>query len=258
MPVIVFASSKGGAGKTTACVVLACELARQGGESSGAAGRGTAGGVEVALVDADPNRHAAAWAALPGCPENIRVTADIDRDGIIDAIEAAQDRAAFVLVDLEGVADSVLIGAVSRADLVIIPCQASQNDAGEAARTIGAVRQAGRIARREIAFAVLFTRLGAAIVTRTARHLAGEFAAAGVPVMTCGLIEREAFRSIFSFGGTVNDLPAGTKAARAGIGRCAANTEALAEEVKTRLHEAMRSASESNGESDREDVANVG
>lgn len=230
MPVIVFASSKGGAGKTTACVVLACELARQITAGSGAVEGNATEGVEVALVDADPNRHAAAW--------------------------AAQDRAAFVLVDLEGVADSVLIGAVSRADLVIIPCQASQNDAGEAARTIGAVRQAGRIARREIAFAVLFTRLGAAIVTRTARHLADEFAAAGVPVMKCGLVEREAFRSIFSFGGTVNDLSAETKAARAGIGRCVANTEAFAEEVKARLQEAMQPGTER--QADEEGMADVG
>jgi len=52
VPVIVFASSKGGAGKTTACVVLACELARQ----------GQAKNIGVSLIDADPNQHGAAWA----------------------------------------------------------------------------------------------------------------------------------------------------------------------------------------------------
>ena len=42
MPVIVFASPKGGAGKSTSAVVLACEVARSGGG--------------VVIIDADPNR----------------------------------------------------------------------------------------------------------------------------------------------------------------------------------------------------------
>ncbi len=57
MPVIVFASSKGGAGKTTACVTLAGELARQGKDKN----------IKVSLIDADPNQHSAKWALKEGC-----------------------------------------------------------------------------------------------------------------------------------------------------------------------------------------------
>jgi len=126
MPVIVFASSKGGAGKTTACVVLACELARQ----------GQAKNIGVSLIDADPNQHSAAWAKQEATPSNIRLFEGVNESNILDVIEQAQQQTPFVLVDLEGVASSAVIGAVSRADLVIIPCQPSQNDAKEAAKTI--------------------------------------------------------------------------------------------------------------------------
>ena len=52
MPTVVMASSKGGAGKTTAAITLASELSRQGEEKD----------VKVALIDADPNKHGAKWA----------------------------------------------------------------------------------------------------------------------------------------------------------------------------------------------------
>ena len=54
MPTIVFASPKGGAGKSTSAVVLGCELARK--------------GAAVAMIDADPNHPVSQWARRPGKP----------------------------------------------------------------------------------------------------------------------------------------------------------------------------------------------
>ncbi len=230
MPVIVFASSKGGAGKTTACVVLACELARQ----------GQAKNIGVSLIDADPNQHTAAWAQLEGKPDNITMFANVTEANILDVIEDAQAKTPFVLVDLEGVASSAVVGAVSRADLVIIPCQPSQNDAKEAAKTIKTIKYGAKVARRKIPFSLLFTRLSAAIITKTGRHLAAEFDGAGVDVFKCSLIDREAFKSIFSFGGTVNNLEASTKGAQAGIDKTADNARLYAEEVKQHLQKTMQ------------------
>lgn len=230
MPVIVFASSKGGAGKTTACIVLACELARQGKEKN----------IGVSLIDADPNQHSAAWAHLDGKPENIRLFDKVTEANILDAIEEAQSKTPFVLVDLEGVASSAVVGAVSRADLVIIPCQASQNDAREASKTIKTIQYGARVAGREIPFSVLFTRLSAAIITKTGKHLAAEFEGAGVDVFKCSLIDREPFRSIFSFGGAINDLEASDKRAQASINKGADNARLYAEEVKQHLQQTIK------------------
>jgi len=230
MPVIVFASSKGGAGKTTACVVLTCELARQ----------GQAKNIGVSLIDADPNQHSAAWAKQGATPENIRLFEGVNESNILDVIEQAQQQTPFVLVDLEGVASSAVIGAVSRADLVIIPCQPSQNDAKEAAKTIKTIKYGARVASRDIPFSVLFTRLGAAIITKTGKALAAEFDGAGVDIFKCSLIDREAFRSIFSFGGAVNDLEADSKSAQASIDKAAENARLYTEEVKQHLLDVMK------------------
>jgi chromosome partitioning protein len=237
MPVIVFASSKGGAGKTTAAVILTCELARQ----------GDAKGLNIALVDADPNQHSAAWAKKEGCPKNVHLIENATEDSILDAIEAAENKASFVIVDLEGVASSAVIGAVSRADLVIIPCQPSQNDAKEAVKTIKTIQYSARVAGRKIAFAVLFTRLSGAITTKTGKHLASEFNDAGIDLFKCSLIDREAFKSIFSYGGTINNLESGTKREQDSINKAAENATIFTEEVKRKLKAGIDQRRETNG-----------
>jgi len=237
MPVIVLASSKGGAGKTTASVILACELARQGLSKS----------IGISLIDADPNQHTAAWAQLKGKPENITLVTNVTESNIIDAIEEAQTKTLFVIVDLEGVASSAVVSAVSRADLVIIPCQPSQNDAKEAAKTIKIVKYSARATRREISFAVVFTRINAAIITKTGKHLIAKFNKAGVDVFKCSLVEREAFRSIFSFGGSVNNLEATNSGAQASIDKSADNARLFTEEVKQYLRQAIKQRKQHRG-----------
>lgn len=234
MPVIVFASSKGGAGKTTACVALGCELARQGAEKS----------IGVSLIDADPNQHTAGWAKLTGKPENITLFDQVSEESILDVIEEAKRVSPFVLVDLEGVSSNAVMYAISQADLVIIPCQPSQNDAKEAVKTIKMVRNSARMIKHEIPFSVLFTRVSAAIVTKTAKHLAAEFQTAGINLFDVSLIDREAFKSIFSFGGSVNDLEATDKKAKIARDKTAENVRAFAEEVKKCLKANMLKQSE--------------
>lgn len=225
MPVIVFASSKGGAGKTTVCVALACEFARQ----------CEATQMKVALLDADPNQHSARWAKLSGKPENIDIIEGVSEESILDMIDEAKKKASFVLVDLEGVASNVVTYAVSQANLVIIPCQASENDAQEAVKTIKNIRNSARIIGRSIPHVVLFARTSAAILTKTAKYLREEFEHAGVHLLNVPLVEREAFRSIFSFGGSVNMLDASTKRESEARDKASQNIFKLAEEVKKQL-----------------------
>lgn len=222
MPTIVFASSKGGAGKTTAAVVLASELARQGAPK----------GIGVTLIDADPNQHSAKWALKEGCPDNISLVQNANEESIIDDIEVAAENTAFVLVDLEGTASMAVASAISRADLVITLCQGSQDDADEAAKTIKLIHRQSKVLQRDIPFSVLFTRTNPAITPRTLQHILSEFEAAGVDMFECSLIDREAFRAMRSFGGTVNDL---NPKEVSGIERASQNALAYAEEVKRKL-----------------------
>ena len=222
MPTIVMASSKGGAGKTTAAIVLAAELARQGAEK----------GIGVSLIDADPNQHSAKWANKDGCPENIKLIEKSDEESIIEDIEEAEENTAFVIVDLEGTASMAVASAISRADLVVTMCQGSQDDADEAAKTIKLIKRQSKVLKREIPFSVLFTRTHPAITTRTLKYIMGEFEKAGADIFQTTLIDREAFRAIRSFGGTVNNL---NPKDVSGIEKAVNNAHALATEVKRRL-----------------------
>ncbi|NBW06937.1 MAG: ParA family protein [Caulobacteraceae bacterium] len=191
MPVITFASPKGGAGKTTSCLTLATQLAQA---------------AAVTIVDADVNHPIAAWSKLPNKPEAITVVSDVTEANILDKIEDAAKRDTFVLVDLEGTASLTAALAISAADLVIIPLQASQLDANQAARAIGQVKQQERVTKRSIPMRILFTRSSAAIQTRTARALREELAENAVACFETQLLEREAFKAMFSFGGPLELL----------------------------------------------------
>jgi chromosome partitioning protein len=220
MPTIVFASPKGGAGKSTSAVVLATELAQR--------------GAAVTVVDADPNHPVSQWARRPGCPQTLTVIGDISEETIIDTIENASAKTAFVVVDLEGTASLTVAYAISRADLVVIPVQGSQLDAAEAAKAIRLIRQQEKAFARRIPYAVLFTRTSSAIKPRTFQHIRGEFSDHGVPAFQTQMHERDAFRAIFSFGGTLESLdPTQVSNVEAAVG----NARAFTGEVITKLRQ---------------------
>lgn len=222
MSTIVFASSKGGAGKTTAAIILASEFARQGGSK----------GMSITLIDADPNQHSAKWALKEGCPQNIKIIENSDEESIIDDIENANQNSSFVIVDLEGTASMAVASAISRADLVVILCQGSQDDADEAVKTIKLIKRQEKLLAKEIPFSVLFTRTNPAITPRTLTHITNEFKRLGIEIFNCSLIDREAFRAIRSFGGTIENLDPKEVY---GKDKAITNVLAFTEEVKIKL-----------------------
>lgn len=192
MPTIVFASPKGGAGKSTSAVLLASELALK--------------GAGVTVLDADPNKPVSHWASRGGCPEKLNVIADLSESTIFDEIDKAARQSAFVVVDLEGTASMMVSYAISRADLVIIPTQGSQLDAREAAKAVQLVKRQERAFNKKIPYAILFTRTSAAIRPRTLQHIQEEFRKHEVQAFRTQIQERDAYRAVFSFGGTLESL----------------------------------------------------
>lgn len=184
MPTIVFVSPKGGAGKTTAALLLASQLASS---------------YDVTLIDADPNRPIKAWASGGNSPKRLTVVSDVDEDNIIERIEEAAQKSPIVVVDLEGTAAKIVVLAVSQADLAVIPIQGSQLDAEQASRAIKVIKQREKMTGRALPYAVLLTRTNPVIRTRTMSHIQKGLIDAGVPVMETELNDREAFRAVFSF-----------------------------------------------------------
>jgi chromosome partitioning protein len=218
MPVIVFASSKGGAGKSTSAVLLGTVLAERGGA--------------VTIIDADPNRPVARWGKLEGKPDKLTVISDVTEKTIIQTIEDAAKKTAFVIVDLEGTASRMVVYAISRADLVIVPTRGSVLDAVEAVAAIREVKQQEEAFRMKIPTAILFTCTSAAIKPRTLSSITSEFVQNGTLVLKTQLHDREAYRAIFSFGGTLSTLEPGQVR---NIPAAVENAEAFAAEVVTML-----------------------
>jgi chromosome partitioning protein len=213
MPTIVFVSPKGGAGKTTAALVLASVIARSAG---------------VTVIDADPNHPIKAWATSESAPANFSVISDADEENIIERIEEAASLTPFVVVDLEGTAAKIVLLAVSQADLVIIPMQGSQLDAEQASRALRVVNQQEKMSGRPVPYAVLLTRTNPLIRTRTMAHIQKGLIAAGVRVFETELHEREAYRAIFSFRKSLEMLDTGDVS---NVDKAISNAEAFATEV---------------------------
>jgi chromosome partitioning protein len=201
MPTIVIASSKGGSGKSTTAVLLLTQLAQK--------------GADVTILDVDINRPISLWERLSkkayGIPEegkipHITVKANITQDTIFDDIETAATKTPFVIVDLEGTANLAAGYAISRADFVIVPTQGSQLDAAQTTKTIGLIKQQGKLIGRKIPYAILFTRTSPALQPRTLKEIQKQFHNAGILAFQTQIHERDAFRAIFSFGGALETL----------------------------------------------------
>jgi chromosome partitioning protein len=165
-------SSKGGAGKTALCQVLAPNL--------------VARGWRVAVVDADQNGTFSAWwrDAYEG-----RAFPCIHEPHEVRAVDAAQqmltEGADIVLVDTAGFKNLTAATAMASADLVLIPCMSDRGSVIEAIQTYEQVQGLSRASRRAIpAYAVRTRWRGKGLAERAA--LDG-LTANGVPVLASAL-----------------------------------------------------------------------
>ncbi len=193
MPTIAVANSKGGVGKTTICMLLASEISRQ--------------NAEVTIIDGDPNKHFAKWASQAMLPNVV----ESSQNTIINDIELAETKTSFVVIDLEGSANMTMAYAISKADIVIIPTQASDLDGGEVMNIADFVINQSKLLGRDIKKYVLFTKTSAAIITKLVKDLINDFTQAGLGIFRARLTERETFKKLFSNKCLLHQLIPSTK-----------------------------------------------
>ncbi|EPX75650.1 AAA family ATPase [Salipiger mucosus] len=228
MPVISFANSKGGSGKTTSALLLASALAET---------------RPTTIIDADPRHPITTWAEKTGRPETLSVVTNTSEKTILDEIEEAAGRDPFVIIDLEGTASRLMSYAISQSDLVIVPLKEQQQDAQAALDVIQEIHRDMKALRRRIPYSVLFTQSRAAVKSRTARHISAQFRNNDqIDTFDTEIHERDAFAAMFSMGGTVAGMD--PKQVN-GIDKALANIEAFRAEVVAKLR-AIR-----NGETGR-------
>lgn len=213
MPVIVLANPKGGAGKSTSTLVLAQTLAKA--------------GASVTVIDADPNRPILDWRS-GASRSTIRVIGDATESAIVRIITEERARQQFVFVDLEGTASRLVSRAISRADLVVVPLQASAVDARQASRAVSLVQEEEETLARRINFRVLLTRTSPLIQTKLEKEIGTALKDAGLPQFATHLHERQAFKAVFARRLALDELD--TKQV-SGVGEAMANAGKLADEL---------------------------
>lgn len=193
MQVIVFASSKGGVGKTTSALALASVLTHH--------------GAATTLIDADPNAPLALWATrfATGVPSLMTIKAAF-RNEVADVIDSAVDP--YVIVDLEGSRNDEVSVAIGRADLVLIPMKGNQLDADEAVNVIRVIRRQETIFRRSIPFGVFLSQTSPVIMDRGMRDICSQMRQNSIPMLKTAIVERSAFKAPFRLGATIYELTA--------------------------------------------------
>ena len=191
MPVIVFASSKGGVGKTTSALSLAFVLAHH--------------GARTTLVDADPNAPLIRWAERfpDGIPEGLTIKAGLGSEAA-EVIDASVDP--FTIVDLEGSKNIEVSVGLGRADLALIPMKGSQLDADEAAAVIKLIKRQELVFRRAIPFRVFFSQTSPVIMDKGMRDISSQLRDQGIPLLKTAMVDRAAFKAPFRLGGSLYDL----------------------------------------------------
>ncbi|UJW74172.1 ParA family protein [Rhizobium sp. SL42] len=214
MPVISFANAKGGAGKTTAALLLATELAHQ--------------GYRVAILDADPQRWITQWFDTSGPQHNIEVVSEVSVASVQGHIRELSRTNDYIVMDLAGARDAMVTTAVGLSDHVMIPIQGCAMDAKGGAQILDLIKMMEDAGRMVIPHSVVLTRVTSMVTTRALLTIKGLLATRGVNVIDTPIVERSAYREIFDCGGTLYSMDA---AKISNLDKARENAQAFAAEV---------------------------
>ena len=214
MPVISFANAKGGAGKTTAALLLATELAHQ--------------GFRVTVIDADPQRWISQWAETSGKVRNIDVISEVTIASLQCHLREMGPQTDYFIIDLAGARDALVTTAIGLSDHVMIPVQGSAMDAKGAAQILDLLSFLKEKANLDIAHSVVLTRVTSMVTTKALLTIKGLLAARGVHVLDTPIGERIAFKELFEIGGTLHTLD---PAKVSNVDKAKENARSFAQEV---------------------------
>jgi chromosome partitioning protein len=223
MPVLSFANPKGGCGKTTSALVLALELSRQ--------------GATLAVIDADPNAVIVDWAKRredQGLRIPFHVVGRPKEAEMVSTIGQLSQEYDWILIDLEGTASRLMSRAFARSNLVLIPLNPSPIDARLAAHAVKLVIEESEALERRIPYRLVYSCYPAAVISRSFKRINAEIQGAELPILSEGLVQRAAFRDIFDFAATLEEL---TESRTSGVEQAQRNAFEFAQAVVNALKE---------------------
>ena len=125
MKVVSVVAQKGGTGKTTLCLAIACAAVRD--------------GLTAAVVDLDPQATAASWGDRRGTDLPVVVSAQPPRLARVLDAAAGQD-VDLAVVDTAPRVEQSAVAAARAADLVVVPCRPAVYDLETVAATVDLIR----------------------------------------------------------------------------------------------------------------------
>lgn len=221
MPTIAFVSPKGGAGKTTASLILALGLAEQ--------------GLRVAMINSDINKPLLHWSKLPGKPDKVSVhPAPTPEDITISLREAKRLEPDWIILDTEGSARGAMAFRILRPDMIVTPLAASQLEVIQAMKAAEMVREFGRRGDRTIPHVALLTRLPVTQKGEAVKQVVLQLRASEIALLPIPLIENQAFRTLFDVGGGFDEAQeSGAPDVEAARGNAQAYVAAIQDAVAT-------------------------
>jgi chromosome partitioning protein len=192
MAVITFANTKGGAGKTTAALLLVTELLHL--------------KYRVCVIDADPQRWFSRWHEGAALLPNFTVETYVSTATIQKTIHERRSQWDFVIIDLPGIQSPLLASAVGLSDHVLIPIQGSSMDAQGGAQVLDLLRYLDRKAGIRIPHSVVLSRVNPMITTRSMQAVKRLLREQQIHVLDTPIAERAAFREMFDLSRPLRKL----------------------------------------------------
>src|SRR5437868_3641029 len=213
--ILVAATGKGGAGKSTtvACLAVYWHMA----------------GKRVALIDCDPNQTLTRWHAKRSALAEIALRTQLDEHAIIPTIAEMAGDHDMVLVDCAGFGNQAMVFAIGAADLVLIPVMTDEANVFEALRTRKIVGSASVLTRRTIPARTLLCRVKRSAI---ATHARAQLVALRAEPLETQIPDRVIFQEATFHGSAPNALEPSGAAAR--------DIEQLARELEPLLWQPAR------------------
>lgn len=199
---IAAVNGKGGAGKTTAVLLLAGELALQ--------------DKKVLLVDMDSGRNLALWWTAAkeqnNLPANITVMYAAHRDALDEALKASSDYD-YAIFDTPGMGTNLTAAFLKNVDLVISPIQPTLKEIEGAIWAAQITGDATDAAKRTIRVLILRTRIAmtgrSTNAYRQIRPWARNAREAGfdVHLLQSELMERAPYKELYNGAGIIQIMP---------------------------------------------------
>jgi chromosome partitioning protein len=208
--IVVAATSKGGAGKSTmvACLAIHWQDA----------------GKRIALIDADPNETLSRWHGKRGPLSRSTLSTEHNEHAIIPAIRELAGTHDVVLVDCAGFGNQCMVFAIGAANLVLIPVMTDEANVFEAVRTRRLVESASVLINRPIIAHSVLSRVKR---TAVAAHARAQLVSLETPPLEAQLNDRGLFQEATFHGSSPTALAPSSPAAR--------DVVRLAEEIESLL-----------------------